>query len=81
MYGKDDCPLCDRLETLIRPHCRLLARLAILTYTKQKIDQDPATWRLYRHRIPVLTANDRILVEGRPSPQQVARAFAAWPAT
>ena len=70
LYGKADCPLCDRLEALIRP---FLA--ADLTLIKRDIEDDQQWLRRYRYRIPVLTGRDQVLLEGRPDPAEVARAL------
>ena len=75
LYGGKNCSLCDRLEQLIRPHLKKLGERTDLTYIKRDIADDPQWRQAYRDRIPVLTCDDRVLLEGRPSPEQVEGAM------
>ncbi len=77
LYTRPECSLCDRLEELIAPHLESLRRSRPVTLTKRDITDDPQTEQLYKTRIPVLTCSQRILLEGRPTPEQAAQAIAS----
>lgn len=69
LYGKKECDLCDRLEGLLQPH--IAARdIAVI---KRDIESNQELLKQYRYRIPVLTYEDRVILEGRPEPDEVAR--------
>lgn len=72
LYGHDECSLCDRLEAMLAPHVAGRG----LTLVKCNINDDPAWRRAYHDRIPVLTADGREILEGRPSQQEVDGAMA-----
>jgi len=78
LYGRAGCGLCDRLEGLIQPHLGAMPTGVSVTLAKRNIDDDVQWQRLYNRRIPVLACGDQIILEGRPSPDQVARAIAQW---
>lgn len=72
LYGKKDCDLCDRLEGLLQPH--IAGRdIAVI---KRDIATNQELLKQYRYRIPVLTYEDRVILEGRPEPEEVARILA-----
>ncbi len=74
LYGHGDCPLCDRLEAIVRP----LIADSNVTFTKRDITTHRDWMRAYRDRIPVLTdAVGHVLVEGRPEADAVAAALRA----
>ena len=78
LYGHPYCNLCDRLEALIRPHLEALRRRhpsAAVILTKCDIKTNTEWRKAYEQRIPVLTCNDRTLLEGRPRLEEVAEAF------
>jgi hypothetical protein len=70
LYTKDDCPLCDRLIELVEPF------IGDAVIEKRDITTDEDWNELYRYRIPVLTRDGRIILEGRPDQADVERAFA-----
>ncbi len=70
-YTRPNCPLCDRLERMVAAP---LADAGIV-YVKRQVDDDDAWRRRYGDRIPVLTADDDVVLEGRPTPEAVARAL------
>jgi hypothetical protein len=75
-YSHTGCSLCARLEEMIQPHLAALRRSFPVELIHRDIADDLA-WRVaYGERIPVLMAGDRVLLEGRPSAQDVAQAFA-----
>ena len=47
-----------------------------LAYDKQALETDPAAERRYGMRIPVLLCDGRVLLEGRPTKDEVRRAVA-----
>jgi hypothetical protein len=75
LYSHDDCPLCDRLEAMIEPHLQRLGA----TLIKRNIKTNRDWLRAYRYRIPVLTLDDRVLLEGRPEPTEVDRVMTSLP--
>lgn len=76
-YTKPDCPLCDRLKRLIGPHLDALRGRGPVELIERDI-HDAAEWyEQYWDRIPVLTAGACVLLEGNPTEQAVADAFAA----
>ncbi len=76
LYSRPQCHLCDRLEELLQPWLDALAQrkgMGTVHLIKFNID-DNASWReQYGTRIPVLTLNEQILLEGRPDPAEIAR--------
>lgn len=76
LYGHAGCCLCDRLAEMIQPHLAALGRQRDVELIKRDIADDPAWHAAYRERIPVLTLGDRVILEGRPEPAEVAEAFA-----
>ena len=73
LYSHDQCPLCDRLESFLKPHLKKHS----LTLTKRNIKDDPDWRKAYRYRIPVLVADGHEVLEGRPTEDEVDRAMAA----
>ena len=69
--------LCDKLEGGIGQHLETLRTFGPVTLTKKDIATDPALFELYCYRIPVLTLNDRVILEGNPTPQEIELAFKA----
>ena len=76
LYGRANCCLCDRLESLITPHLQAQRGNGNVTLTKRNIDDDAHWQDLYGTRIPVLTHGAKVVLEGRPEPEAVAAAFA-----
>jgi hypothetical protein len=75
LYSHDDCPLCDRLETMIAPHVKRLGATVI----KRNIKTNRDWLCAYRYRIPVLTLGDEVLLEGRPEADEVDRVMTSFP--
>ncbi len=78
LYGKADCHLCDRLAELVAGHLDELRRRSPggdATVIKRDISDNPTWAQRYRNRIPVLTVGDDVILEGRPEPDEVARAL------
>ncbi len=72
LYGKKDCDLCDRLDGLLHPH--IAGRdIAVI---KRDIETNQELLKQYRYRIPVLTYEDRVILEGRPERDEIARVLA-----
>jgi hypothetical protein len=72
LYSHDDCPLCDCLESLLVPHLEKHN----LSLIKRNIKDNPAWHKAYRHRIPVLVADGREILEGKSDEQTVERVVA-----
>lgn len=70
LYTKPNCPLCDRLDELIEPHVE--GRFKV---EHRNILLEKSWYDAYWDRIPVLTLEDRVLLEGRPEQKTVAAAF------
>ena len=73
LYSRDDCPLCDRLEALLRPQLETLSKRISepVELVKRNILDDPQWFEAYRFRIPVLTFKQRVLIEGRSAEDQI----------
>jgi len=76
LYGRSDCCLCDRLESLITPHLYAWREKGNVILTKRDVEDDRHWFALYGDRIPVLTAGGNVVLEGRPEPETVAAVFA-----
>jgi len=75
LYGHADCSLCDRLEAMIEPFIRGSHQGVAVTLIKRDITSNSDWHKLYRTRIPVLTYDGLVILEGRPDPAQVAQAM------
>jgi len=76
LYTHAHCSLCERLESLIAPHLDAIRPNTPVTVTKRDIADHPAWRDQYRTRIPVLTHEDRVILEGRSTPEEIAQALA-----
>lgn len=68
LYGHPNCPLCHRLEKLLQPHLNK----SHFSLRKRDIYDNDEWQRRYAQRVPVLTCSNRIILEGRPSEQELA---------
>ena len=75
LYGHAQCSLCDRLEELVLIHLGSLSKGNDVTLQKRDINDDPQWRDTYQTRIPVLEHNKQVILEGRPSIDEVARAI------
>ncbi len=72
LYTRKGCCLCDRLEEMLRPHLGpLMDRIE-----RRDLDREPEYRPLYDDRIPVLTCDGEVVLEGRPTEDEVSRAIA-----
>jgi hypothetical protein len=77
LYSHVGCCLCERLDEMIQPHLTALRRGGLeIELIHRDIADDPAWRSVYGERIPVLLADDHVLLEGRPEPAEVSAAFA-----
>jgi len=74
-YTRPNCPLCDRLEEMLEPHLAAASgrRGEPVELIHHNILDDPAWHAAYRDRVPVAVLGDRVLLEGRPDDEEVAR--------
>ena len=70
-YTRYGCHLCERLESLLSPYLQN----SRFTLTHIDIEDDAAAYDLYWSRIPVLMADNRVILEGKPSEAEVTRAI------
>jgi glutaredoxin len=78
LYSGKNCHLCHRLEKLVAPHLDALRRNGIeLQLTKRDIYENNDWRKLYKLRIPVLTLDDKVIIEGNPSEDEVRQAIEA----
>lgn len=74
LYHATGCCLCDRLESFIQ---QCVARTGTpgfsnaVTLIKFDISDDPYRREQFGTRIPVLTSGGKVILEGRPSSQEV----------
>ena len=71
LYTRQGCGLCDRLEDMIAPY---LARHQH-ELVRRDIDTNESYRLLYGDRIPVLTGDGQVILEGRPDDAEVAAAM------
>jgi len=67
LYTRRGCHLCEAAEDMVAAHARAAA-VEILD-----IDADPDLQRLYGLRVPVLTADGTVVLEGRFDEPALAR--------
>jgi glutaredoxin len=70
-YTKAGCHLCEEARDMLDD----IASLATYILTEIDIRSNPATFEIYRYRIPVMIVNDETLIEGRIEFQDLAKAF------
>jgi len=70
LYTRAGCHLCDRLVSLIAPLAKQPERF---TLVHRDIEENGDWYEQFWSRIPVLTLDDRVLLEGRPSEAEVQR--------
>jgi glutaredoxin len=73
LFTRPGCHLCERLESLLAPMLQS-RRIGIKLHD---ITDDDAANDLYWSRIPVLTRDGVIILEGRPSEAEIAAAMRA----
>ena len=61
LYTRRNCPLCDELKQLVERSRHSSA----VSLEMVDVDLDPQTNERYGWRVPVLTAADEVVVEGR----------------
>jgi hypothetical protein len=71
LYTHPACPLCDRLEALLRPWVDELG----LILDRRDIRDDRRWHDLYAQRVPVAEYDGRVILEGRPEPAEVDAAM------
>ncbi|MCC7192986.1 MAG: glutaredoxin family protein [Phycisphaeraceae bacterium] len=76
LYSHAGCCLCDRLEEMITPYLAKQRKTGEVELLKRDIADDIAWFEAYRDRIPVLTLGNHVVLEGRPSEDDVRQAFA-----
>jgi glutaredoxin len=67
LYTRRGCHLCEAAEDMVAAHA-LAAAVKILD-----VDADPDLQRLYGLRVPVLTADGTVVLEGRFDEPALAR--------
>lgn len=67
-YTRRACGLCDRLKALLQES---LEEESSIRLVEIDIDRDSELVDLYRHRVPVVTWQGRIVLEGRPGADEV----------
>ena len=77
LYHHAGCGLCDRLEALVRPRLAGLqtAFCGEITFSRSDIADEPYRREQFATRIPVLTCNGKVILEGRPAPEEVDQAL------
>jgi hypothetical protein len=76
LYMRAGCHLCERLEELIATQLRRPSRIGQpRELVRRDVDTDENWRNLYGDRIPVLTHEGEVILEGRPEPRDVERAL------
>lgn len=70
-YTKAGCHLCEDARELLEE----IAEETAYTLDETDIRSDPAVFKEYRYRIPVIIINQEMLLEGRIEAAELARAF------
>ena len=76
-YTRNGCHLCDRLESLLAPHLKAAARSGAVELIMRNIEDDDAWYEKYWDRIPVVELDGKVILEGKPDENEVARAIKA----
>ena len=77
LYTRAGCHLCERLEELVTAELRRrMPKGTASTIQKHDIDADENLVNLYGDRVPVLTHAGEVIIEGNPTPADVANAIA-----
>ncbi len=69
------CCLCDRLWAMVTEHLDRPGLSGRFTLSKRNIDGDPELARAYGDRVPVIMLNGQPVLEGNPTPADVAAAL------
>lgn len=72
-YTRPGCGLCDRLKAMLAQDLRAMG----IELHDVNIADDPGLTEQFGFRIPVVTLDDRIILEGRPDEAQVRNAMQA----
>lgn len=77
LYHRPGCHLCHDMEAKLQPHIeRLKLQLRQpVELLKRDIEAEEAWYKAYWDRIPVLTYNNRVILEGTPTHEQIGRAI------
>jgi len=73
-YTARQCHLCDRLKALIAGTLSSMGRSDV-RITEIDIATDPGLTEQYRFRVPVVVCDGEVILEGRPSPEQIRAAL------
>jgi|GEM_PF-5208507 len=75
LYGRTGCCLCDELEEKVAP----LLTAKGLSVAKQNVDASEDTRVAFGDRVPVLVYKGNVILEGRPTDEQIAQAIGNLP--
>lgn len=75
LLGSPGCCLCDELLDHLQPHLKKLRKSHDVELIKRNIAEDETWLETYRIRIPVLTCEGKVLLEGRPTEVEIAAAM------
>ena len=70
-YTKAGCHLCEEARDMLED----IAALTTYVLTEIDIRSNPALFKKYRYRIPVILINNETLIEGRIEFRDLAKAF------
>jgi hypothetical protein len=72
LYTRNGCELCERLHELMEPWLRDALSTGRATLELRDIDRDENLRMVYGDRIPVLTADAAVVLEGNPEEDEIA---------
>ena len=73
-YTRPGCHLCEQLEERVRGSLRAMGLDGRVVLSKRNVDAEPEARGEYGDRIPVVVCDGRVLMEGNPGQDEVARA-------
>lgn len=77
LYTRQGCHLCDRLDQMLTPYLVLLWEGNDVELIKRDIDDQDDWHEAYSQRVPVLEHEGKVILEGRPEAEVVAKAMRA----
>ncbi len=75
LYYRDGCHLCEQLKESVRGYARKRRLESELNVVPCDVESRPEWIELYAERIPVLTHDGKVILEGNPDERAVTLAL------